>query len=195
MAKINPISLKGRWKLGFALDKHVLSSVHVGMDEHGHDRFESTRSEVGELVYKLKYRGQQEAVTELITTSLGFLQTQGAKPDIVIPVPPTKKRQTQPVSVLAQGIAGGLGVNFSDAAVTKVKDVPAVKDVAGVTERMEMLKGCYAVSKDLVIGKTVLLVDDLYQTGATMNAVASALYDMGAKDVFVLTMTKTRSYS
>jgi len=40
----------------------------------------------------------------------------------------------------------------------------------------------------------VLLFDDLYRSGATMNAIAAALLDEGgAADVFALAITRTRS--
>ncbi len=51
------IKLKGNWKKGFAYDVHTLESVYLGVDQYGHDRWENTRSEMGELLYKLKYRG------------------------------------------------------------------------------------------------------------------------------------------
>ncbi len=45
-----------------------------------------------------------------------------------------------------------------------------------------------------VQGHRVLLFDDLYRSGATLNAITVALYDNGgATEVFALTMTRTRS--
>lgn len=41
--------LEGSWDLGYALHKHTLSSVYLGDDEHGHPRFDNTRSEPGKL--------------------------------------------------------------------------------------------------------------------------------------------------
>ena len=45
-----------------------------------------------------------------------------------------------------------------------------------------------------VEGRKVLLFDDLFRSGATMNAITSALYDQGqAREVYALTLTRTRS--
>ena len=50
------IKLEGNWDKGFAYDVHTLDSVYLGTDEFGHDQFKNTRSEMGELVFRLKYR-------------------------------------------------------------------------------------------------------------------------------------------
>lgn len=57
----NPTVVQGAWTRGWALDRHITSSVFLGDDEYGHARFESTRSPIGELLYQLKYRNQQTA--------------------------------------------------------------------------------------------------------------------------------------
>lgn len=53
---INPIKLEGNWKEGFAIDYHVVKSEYLGEDCYGRAQFETTRTEIGELIYKLKYR-------------------------------------------------------------------------------------------------------------------------------------------
>ncbi len=57
MAAINPQRITGRWLNGIALDVHTISSTHVGMNDQGHDIFETVRSDLGELLVRLKYRG------------------------------------------------------------------------------------------------------------------------------------------
>ena len=52
MAKFNPRRIYGRWHEGFALDLHTLGSTFMGHDEFGHPRFETQRSEIGELLYR-----------------------------------------------------------------------------------------------------------------------------------------------
>lgn len=53
--------------------------------------------------------------------------------------------------------------------------------------------GAHTAKARVILGKKVLLFDDLYRSGATMNAVTRALYDAGAEDVFAFTITRTRS--
>ena len=51
---INPKQIKGKWTLGYALDVHTVSSIHIGINEKGYDVFKTKRSGVGELLYQLK---------------------------------------------------------------------------------------------------------------------------------------------
>jgi predicted amidophosphoribosyltransferase len=78
--------------------------------------------------------------------------------------------------------------------VTRARDVPELKNVYDYNDRTRLLAGAHSVDKAQVQGRKVLLFDDLYRSGATMNAISAALYDDGgAADVFALTITKTRS--
>ena len=52
--KINPHKLNGPWSDGSALDVHTTSSTMIGHNAFGHPVFDTTRSPLGELLYKLK---------------------------------------------------------------------------------------------------------------------------------------------
>ncbi len=78
-------------------------------------------------------------------------------------------------------------------AVHKALETPELKNVKDRMERLKMLQGAHTVTRVLVEGQKVLLLDDLYQSGATMNAVAGALYAQGgASDVYALALTQAR---
>lgn len=73
MVNINPKKLVGRWRAGYALDHHTTSSVYLGDDEFGHPAFETKRSEVGELLYQLKYRSDTTTVASITDTAAAFV--------------------------------------------------------------------------------------------------------------------------
>jgi predicted amidophosphoribosyltransferase len=57
--------------------------------------------------------------------------------------------------------------------------------------RMESVEDAFDVSQPkLVAGESILLVDDVLTTGATVSACASSLRSAGAIDVFVLTLAR-----
>ena len=60
--------------------------------------------------------------------------------------------------------------------------------------RKEVLKDAFSVQNNVLNGKDVLLFDDLYRSGETLNAVCDILLNVGkARGVYVLTITKTRT--
>jgi hypothetical protein len=111
MGKINPIRLRGPWKDGYAIDYHTISSEYLGTDEWGHERFETTRSDIGQLVYDLKYRGNLAKADDIIPLISPFLNNWGItdKIDLIMPIPPSKKERTfQPVNEISKRISRSL---------------------------------------------------------------------------------------
>jgi competence protein ComFC len=197
LISIHPIPLVGPWQKGFALDKHTLSSVFLGSDEFGHDIFDTKRSEVGELLYRLKYRNDETVLPEIVETVARFVRYSWKIADTIngiVPVPPSKTdRRIQPVLELAKGVGAQLNIPVLDTLVTKIKSTSPLKNIDDYQQRPVELRDAFSVNRSLANGKTILLVDDLYQSGATLNAITKALQDQGnVKTVFALTVTKTR---
>lgn len=112
---------------------------------------------------------------------------------MIVPVTPSRQRTTQPLLVLGEAIAGRLSLTFASDAVRRVRDVPQLKDVHDYDERTRLLQGSHQVDRTIVQGRRILLLDDLYRSGATMNEITANLYDHGnAADVYALTITSTR---
>jgi predicted amidophosphoribosyltransferase len=183
----------GKWREGFALDLQTLSSIFVGHDEFGHPRFDTTRSELGELLYKLKYAGDQSVVAEIADAVAGFVKGWQPAVEVIVPVPASTRRAVQPVIVLANAMGQRLGVPVNNCIAT-MRDPSPIKNVSDLDERMRLLSGLYTLPPAAVGAKKVLLFDDLYRSGATMNEITATLYEQGqAADVFALTITRTRS--
>lgn len=189
--KISPKKIKGKWADGFALDYHTVSSEYIGDDEYGHPQYDTKRTELGELLYRLKYNRDQSVAEMIVTTTVDFVTSKAWPIDLVIPVPPSRKRKFQPVIALAEQVAGRLHKPFSNSAVTKIKDNPELKNIYDFNDRMEISVGAFQASPE-VKGKNVLLFDDLYRSGATMNAVCAQLITSGSVNVYSLALTMTR---
>lgn len=197
MATINPIKLSGNWTQGYALDIHTIDSTFIGYDEYGHEVFETRRSEIGELLYRLKYKSDKTALDEIIDTVANFLENYREIIDAIaaiIPVPPSKNRAFQPVLEITKSLSLRIKIPFHDDVLVKTRETPELKDVYEYEKRMELLKNAFDIGSNLLNGKSILLFDDLFRSGATLNAITEILYNRGkVSNVYVLTLTKTRS--
>jgi competence protein ComFC len=188
-----PIEITGPWNKGLSFALHTTSSTYLGVDESGHDRFENTRSEMGELVYRLKYKVDTSVIPGIIGLLNGI---QGLETfDIFLPIPPTDKTRThQPVTEIAKALGEKRGVEVRSDILLKRAGGAQLKNVNDPVEREKLLReSIYVNGGSTVQGKRVLLVDDLYRSGATLAAATQALRQAGASYIGVLTMTKTRS--
>lgn len=197
--ELNPKPIYGNWAHGWALDQHTLSSRSGDGERSKYDRFATERSEIGEALYRLKYRldrGQLEpiacAAAEFVRNRLEFAGIRA-----VLPVPPSNMdRAFQPVAELAAAIGAGLSLPAPDDYLLKVKATPALKNMEDTRERRAELDGAFAVADPRYAGMHVLLFDDLFRSGETLKAATAALLFAGmAGSVSVLTATYTRSRS
>lgn len=189
---INPIVLPGPWRSGVALDLQTSSSTLIGVDQWGHNRFDTTRPPMGELLYKLKYRHDSTAVAEIVDTVSDFLRT-WPQVDCIVPVPPSKQRTFQPLSAVAEALSAHTRIPLCRECISKVKATPELKDEADYSKKLEILNDAIAVHPELTQGGRILLLDDLYQTGATVVTITQKLmHEGGAKAVYLLTLTKSR---
>ena len=65
MPNVNPRKIDGPWADGRVLDLHSTGSEFLGHDEFGREQFDTHRTEVGELLYRLKYRNDASALEEI----------------------------------------------------------------------------------------------------------------------------------
>lgn len=193
MVAIHPQRIEGNWRSGIALDFHTTSSTPIGHNEAGHMQFDTVRPEIAELLYRLKYRGDQNAAQGTVEAAATFLRPHRSKFDLMIPVPPSTVRAVQPVIVLAIGIGAAIGMPVVQC-ITTTRPTTQLKSVTDRDRRKELLDGLYAVEAIHTAEKNVLLFDDLFRSGSTVNAATEVLLKQGrAASVSVLTITRTRS--
>jgi predicted amidophosphoribosyltransferase len=193
---MNPLQVEGAWRLGWTLDVHVTSSVFLGDDQNGRAQFDTTRSALGELLYKLKYNNQLQAATQIAAIMAAFFTDKPvvlSRIDLVVPMPASTQRTVQPVNAIASQLAASLHKPYSENAIRKTKETPTLKNITDLEHRREVLDGAFEADKKQVSGKGVLLVDDLYRSGSTANAVTLAIIAAGASRVYFLAATRTRS--
>ncbi len=87
-----------------------------------------------------------------------------------------------------------MGIDVCADCIVKVKETAELKDIFDFEERLRILKDAFEIRNPVVVGRSVLLFDDLYRSGATLNAVTRILQQEGkVKNVYALNLTMTRS--
>ncbi len=193
MIEIKPREIKGSWDRGYVLDVHTISSTMIGYNEFGHPEFDTVRSQLGELVYRLKYRGDKSTISSIVEAIVKFVKTSGIRPDVVVPMPPSKQRTFQPVFEVGSELAKALAIPLNGTSLKKSKVTAQMKDVGDFSARVATLEASFACDRSLA-DKSVLLLDDLFQSGASMNVASQILKNQGSvKAVYALALTRTRN--
>ena len=182
------------WRYGWALGVHTLSSIRLP-----YDGFRTERSEIGELLYQLKYQHRRENVEPLADAAADFLRSRWILPSIaaIIPIPPSDvARPFQPVREIAVRIGEKLEIPVLLDYVIKTRRIEPMKNIEDAGERKKALKDVFVVKNQSMAGKTVLVFDDLFESGSTMAAVCDALVSQGnvaRHRLYFLTLTATRT--
>lgn len=190
-----PIELKGNWTKGFALQLHTLKSTHLASGAN-FGFYDTTYTPLGKQLYELKYQLKKNNAINLAGSTYFALMKHklfDQKIDLIIPVPPSnKKRSFQPVFEIAGSLSKFTKIPVAFDILSKKGE--ELKGVSDIDERIKTLENSIIVEKpDSINGKSILLVDDLYRSGATLNTITKRLKENGAKNIFVITITKTRT--
>lgn len=180
------------WDEGYALDLHTTGADFLGYDQYGHPQFDTHYTELGGLLHRLKYGSDMSGAAPLARAAAEFVRTWKVNPEILVPVPPSRQRTTQPLIQVARLLATELNLPLDVDSLTKTRETPQLKGIDD-SKKLELLSGVFAVRGTALHGRRILLLDDLFQSGATMNAITKTLKDSGALAVFALTLTRTRS--
>jgi predicted amidophosphoribosyltransferase len=188
------IKIDGNWKAGYAIDLHTISSIYLGDNFDGQPQFDNERSEMGELINRLKYHSDETVIPKIIEIINKNLKNITAV-DFIIPVPPSNlSRAFQPVYKIVEELSKSSTVPLLKNLLYKT-NIEELKTITNPAYREALLRNSLKLNPQIDIeNKTVLLIDDVYRSGATVRAVTDLLYNQAkVKSVFVLTMTKTRS--
>lgn len=183
-----------KWIEGYAFSVHTQYSIYVGENEAGFPQFDTKRTPMGELVYQLKYKQNISVLPQIIA----LLKTDSKfvafiKKDFVILVPATNKsRRFQPVELVADAISQEFGIKVIKDMVeaenhTEIKQVEKAK-------KIDILKSSYSYQEHPEVNKdsNIIIFDDIYDSGSTMNVVADLLQQNGYKNLYAFALTHTR---
>ena len=150
-----------------------------------------------EAIHKFKYDKIKELAEPLAGLLIERLQLGFPRGDLVlVPIPLSKKRQLErgfnQAKILTERTGSEFDIPLLDDILFRIKDRPAQVELRG-RERRENVKGVFAVRGDIeqIKNKTILLMDDVFTTGATLNEAAKVLKRARARNVWGLVLAKS----
>ena len=178
--KPHPRPLVGSWQKGWALGFHSRIS---GADW--------SRSCVGDLTYRLKYDSDTTVLPALVQQTLDLFAAhpEMAEADFILPVPSSTERKVSPVHAFCEALAGKISVPVHPL-VFKSRQTQPQKEMQTLAQKRANVAGAFSMRRD-VTGKQILLVDDLFDSGGTLDEITKLLLKHGASRVNVLTLTRT----
>jgi ComF family protein len=114
---------------------------------------------------------------------------------LIVPVPLSKRRKIErgfnQAEVIAEALAHGTGTNIDVNSLGRIQHSPIHRIGMDRKARDLSVKDAFKVVRPkLVYGQNVLIVDDVFTTGATVSYCAKTLKKSGARSVNVLTLAR-----
>lgn len=145
------------------------------------------------VIMDYKYKGKSYIGKKLGDIMYDRMAVEELEIDLIVPVPMYRRnldrRGYNQAQVMAKQLADRRGMICADNLLERIRKTLPMKGL-GSMERYENLKNAFAVSPKshyTVSGKTVLLVDDIFTTGSTLDACSRVLKEAGAGKIYVLT--------
>ena len=144
-------------------------------------------------IYRFKYGGREEYADyyslEMSRKLLSFFRE--SERGLIVPVPLSRERLRMrgynQAALLAERISARTGIPFSTTALERVENTSPLKQMSA-RERRDNLKNAFIAHSNDVKSIMIMLIDDIYTTGATINACARACLDAGAAGAVFLTL-------
>jgi len=195
--KLNPITKSYCMKCGKPL-KDSTNEYCFDCKKSSHiyerGRVAYTYEGVAPAVYRLKYNGRQE-YADYLGSKMGELLRSDIvswNADAIIPVPISKKRLRKrgynQAELLAKAMGKTLNIPVFSNLVSRVIDTAPMK-LLNPLERQNNLKKAFKIDVDVVKLNTIIIVDDIYTTGTTIDTVARVLRENGVRSVYFVTLT------
>lgn len=189
-------------KCGEALENGNLNCLFCGSFNYA---FNSNRSifyyddNSSKIIKGLKYNQRKyyaKFIARMMTEDMSIFE----KIDVITFVPISSKRKKERGFNQAEEIAKEISKIVGIETIELLEKVKDNKTQAGLSqkERLENLKGTFAIKaglEDKIKGKNILIIDDVFTTGATLNECSIVLKTAKPKRVRTLTFAKTRLFS
>ncbi len=150
-------------------------------------------SPLREAVHALKYEGMRVLAEPLGEILAQYWPSADLMVSVVVPVPLHTERLRQrgynQSLLLATALGKRVGLPVEQHVLVRSRNTPSQVGLS-IDERWANVRDAFRCSSDALSGERVLLIDDVYTTGATLETCASALLESGAAEVWALTLVR-----
>lgn len=149
---------------------------------------------VSDAIYRFKYRGRQEYAdyfAACMEKSLGsWLRENHVQALVPVPIHAGRRRMRgyNQAELLAKRLGDRVGIPVRTDLVMRVRSTKPMKDLSP-GERQNNLKKAFIIGRnDVKLYDRVILVDDIYTTGTTLDEIAALLKAHGVSEVYCVTL-------
>jgi ComF family protein len=144
-------------------------------------------------ILHLKYRPSRHLADRMAGWLGGLCAAEGWEPTLIVPVPLAERRLRQrgynQAGLMASALGLLLALPVEDHALRRVRETPSQVGLDPASRRLNV-QGAFRGNPSVLHDQAVLLVDDLYTTGATLAACAEAAHGAGAVSVYAVTVAR-----
>lgn len=154
---------------------------------------------VRKSIFRLKYKGVKKdgkAMGELMSLFVREKYNDVIKNiDIIVPVPihekKLKKREFNQADIIGKRIAQNFNIVYKDDLIKRIRNTVPQNSLEH-KERKENIKDAFVITdKEFIKDKSIMIVDDIFTTGSTINECSRLLIMNGAKNVVFYTFSIT----
>ena len=148
-------------------------------------------SRIGRLVRASKYEDAGPFAQSLVLRAVDVIRTRYPLDSIngIVSIPPTRSGML--VETFARQVADLLGLEYLSV-LTKVRQTQEQKSLSNWLQKADNVKNAFVVHfPEQVAGHTLLLIDDIYDSGYMLREVGLTLMQAGAKAIYPITITRT----
>jgi len=148
---------------------------------------------VRKALHRMKYHQDMGLGDTIAAEILTFVEDLNWHIDLVLPVPLGRKRLRErgynQVGLFARPLTLAMGWKYAPRYLKRARETASQVGLSA-GERILNVHNAFVANKSKIVGKSVLVVDDVSTTGATLNSCAEALRRGGAKAVYALSVAR-----
>lgn len=156
---------------------------------------------VAKSLYKIKYNNKREYIDYYVEEFCKYhsKEVKSWNVQVLIPIPlhflRKRKRGYNQAELIAKKLGKELGIPYCNSLLKRSKNTKPQKELND-KDRKKNLKNAFFVPKDKIknLPESVILVDDIYTTGATIDECSKVLLKAGCKEIYFITLTIGNGY-